>query len=139
MNEQQTNFSEANRPTDRIKDYGKKSLTPLLSLIQKYHTEIDPYFNAIVKGIEAGRQALHQENASSEEKYVGEWFNEASSWFNDVRQKLNSKNLDDVLQYLDLNARHHPGMTFSTSYLAGLFLGRIGRHLSKDKSSESIH
>lgn len=146
MNNENPVYPEANLPNEdtyassaksKLKDYGKKSLSPLLGLMQKYRGEFNPYFSAISKGIEGGMNVLSQENATPEERYVGEWFREASAWFGEVRTKLESKNIEDVIAYLEAESRENPGMTFSTSYLAGLFLGRIGRHMGRTSTTHS--
>ena len=120
---------------DKLKSYGQKSLTPLIGLLQKYQSAVTPYFEAIGKGLDAGVKSLDQENSSHAEKYVGEWFREASQWFGQIKSKLNSKDTSELLLFIEDQVRKYPAMMFSSSYFVGLFLGRIGRHVGRTSQS----
>lgn len=132
------NTSEANVPFDeakesgpkgKIKDYGKKSLAPLLELAHKYRADITPFFAAITKGLEGGSSALLADNSSEVERQVGEWFRQASSFVEETRGKFEGNNASDLISFVERQASTHPGLMFSSSYFVGMFLGRLGRHI----------
>ncbi|HXH74877.1 MAG TPA: hypothetical protein VNJ08_07920 [Bacteriovoracaceae bacterium] len=71
------------------------------------------------------------------ERVVAGWFREAADGLNEARTKLQSSNTQDMIDYIEVQARNHPGFMFSSSYLAGLFFGRIGKHIGRKKFSQS--
>lgn len=135
--------SEANNPSaepggiGKIKSYGQKSLGPLINLLQKYQTDVTPYFDAIGKGLEASTNSLAQEGSTDAEKNVSEWFREAHQWFDQVKSRLNSRDSSELLRFIEEQGRQHPGAMFSASYFVGLFIGRMGRHIGKGSNLQS--
>lgn len=147
-----TNFDEAegaNGPVSvsKLKEYGKKAYLPIVNVVYKYQDEFTPYLNALVKGLQGGVEKLNAENASDAEKYVSQFFREASDGLDQARQKLESKDINAITSFLHEQAEKRPSIMFSTSYIAGLFFGRLGRHIARQKPltneppamDESIH
>lgn len=135
---------------NKLKSCGKKSLSPLIELVHRYQDEITPYFEAISKGLQGGVDSLSrintgegQSNAqkvsdnSEVEKVVAGWFNEAAEGLNGFRSRLSSSNAQEIFDYIEAQAKKHPGFMFSSSYLAGLFFGRIGRHIGRKSYQQS--
>lgn len=121
----------------KLKDYGKKSLAPVLDLVHKYQDDISPYFTAIQKGLQGALNAFNQEGGEEAEKVVAGWFREASEWFTTAGEKLRSQEPRDLLNYLEEQGRKSPGLLFSSSYIAGIAFGRMGRHIFR-KTMENV-
>ncbi|MCM2349016.1 MAG: hypothetical protein NDI69_03280 [Bacteriovoracaceae bacterium] len=147
-----TKFAEAegaNGPVSvsKLKEYGKKAYLPIVDVVYKYQDEFTPYLNALVKGLQGGVEKLNAENATEAEKYVSQFFREASDGLDQARQKLESKDVNAITNFLHEQTEKRPGIMFSTSYIAGLFFGRLGRHIARQKPltneppamDESIH
>lgn len=168
MNNDTTNFqnkqfnSDANNPQgeanssnkgegklprmDELKDYGKKSLTPLIDLVSKYKTEVNPYFSALSKGLQAAAEAYKEEPETigqadaatrQAEVAIGSWFREANDWLNGINKKIQTGKTNELLDYLEEQAQRHSAMMFSVSYIAGLVFGRVGRHLGRQFKKDS--
>jgi hypothetical protein len=120
----------------KLKQYGKKSLAPLVDLLHKYKDQVDPYVDAINKGLQGASNSL-AESTSDSEKAVYGWFNDASNWFNGASDKLKTEDPKELLNYLEEQARDKPGLMFATSYVTGLVFGRLGRHMGRIKSESS--
>ena len=124
----------------KLKQYGKKSLAPLVDLLHKYKDQINPYMSALDKGLQGACNALNTQGQPSSveaEKVVEGWFRDANNWFNGARDKLSTDNPRDLLNYLEEQARDKPGLMFATSYVAGLVFGRLGRHIGRIKARSS--
>lgn len=121
----------------RLKEYGKKAYAPLINVVYKYQDEFTPYLNALAKGLQGGVDALNKEESSEAEKYVSQFFQEASNGLNEACQKLESKDAKAFSDYLSDIADKKPSIMFSTSYIAGLFFGRLGRHIASNKDSNT--
>lgn len=133
-----------NRPISitKLKEYGFKAYGPLIDVVYKYQDEFTPYLAALVKGLQGARERLNSENASEAEKYVSHFFQEASQGLEGISQKLSSKDINVIKDYLEEQGRLRPSIMFSSSYIAGLLLGRLGRHIIGRKSAkgdEVIH
>lgn len=138
---------EANRPgfsADKLKDYGQKSLAPIIEVLHKYQGEIGPYFSAISQGLQGGADALRKplsdagagaeieaEVSSDANRVIAEWFQDAADWLRVARQKIDEPDKEAILNYIQDEARRRPGFIFSASYMAGLLFGRLGRHIGK--------
>ena len=123
----------------RLKEYGKKAYSPLINVVFKYQDEITPYLNALSKGLQGGADTLSKENSSEQERYVSRFFHEAADGLNKACEKLESRDVAAFTDYLSDLADKKPSIMFSTSYVAGLFFGRLGRHIARNKvKSENI-
>ncbi len=121
--------NEAKVSSSKLKDYGQKGLTPLVDLLHKYQGQMMPYFDALTTGLRGGADALQQ--AQGEGVTVAGWFTEAERMLKDSRSKLESGNSQEILEFLEIQASKNPGFMFSASYVAGLFFGRVGRHVGR--------
>lgn len=114
----------------RLKEYGKKAYGPLINVVYKYQDEFTPYLNALAKGLQSGAESLSKDDSSEAEKYVSQFFKQASQGLGEACQKLESKDVKAFSDYLSEVADKRPSIMFSTSYIAGLFFGRLGRHIA---------
>lgn len=124
----------------KLKDYGQKSLSPFVDLIHRYKGDIGPYISALGKGLQAACDSFEStQEKSVPEKVVSGWFSEVNHWFSTARQKIDSSDEKDFLRFLENEARERPAVMFSSSYIAGLLFGRMGRHMVrlKNKSAET--
>lgn len=119
----------------KLKEYGKQGLSPLVEIAQKYQGDIDPYLSAISKALNAAAGSISQDDSNEAEKSIGNLCTEAANWFEDAKGRLGNKNYSDFLSFIEEEGRKHPGILFSASYLAGIFLGRIGRHIGRETIS----
>ncbi len=142
----------------KLKQYGKKSLAPLVDLLHRYKDQINPYMDALDKGLQgacnsfnaskpatsttqpmsSSKPATSSPSNSAAEKVVSGWFTEAADWFKGARTKMSTEDPKDLLNYLEEEARNRPGLMFATSYVAGLVFGRLGRHIGRIKARESM-
>ena len=58
------------------------------------------------------------------------------TWLSKNVPNLQNRSNKDIYELIETECEKHPGMSFGISYVAGLFAGRILRHL--DKPSKSI-
>lgn len=125
------NQAKSKIPVDKLKEYGKQAYAPLVKVIHKYQGEITPYISALAKGLQGGVDALSNESASEADRFVAGWFREASEGLSEARTKLESNDINQVVTFIETQAKNRPSLMFTSSYLTGLFFGRIGRHIGK--------
>lgn len=127
--------SEGNMPLEgKFKEFGKKGLAPLVDLVHRYQGDITPYLSAIDIGIQGAIDALKNaegEQGQATHQSVAQWFTDAQSWFGGAKEKLASKSSSDLLNFLETEARQRPAVMFASSYVVGLVVGRLGRHLAR--------
>lgn len=126
----------ANGPVSltKLKEYGKKAYAPLVDVVSKYQDEIVPYISALAKGLQGGVDSLNREDSSAADKYVSQFFKDAADGLNKACEKLEAKDYNALSSFLTEQAENRPSVMFGTSYVAGLFLGRLGRHLARQKT-----
>ncbi|MFP5385532.1 MAG: hypothetical protein ACLGHN_05595 [Bacteriovoracia bacterium] len=134
-NQSLSDMGGANGPISsaKLKEYGKKAYSPLINVVFKYQDEITPYLNALSKGLHAGVDALNKEGSNDQERYVSRFFREAADGIGQACEKLQSHDVKAFTTYLSDMADKKPSIMFSTSYIAGLFFGRLGRHMVRTK------
>lgn len=115
----------------KLKEYGTKAYQPLINVVFKYQDEFTPYLAALAKGLEGGKETLSREGSSEVEKYVAQFFQQAADGLNQACQKLESKDIDALRTFISDQAEQRPSVMFSTSYIAGVFFGRLGRHIAR--------
>jgi hypothetical protein len=127
----------ANGPVSvtKLKEYGKKAYGPLVEVVSKYQDEIIPYISALAKGLQGGVDSLNKEDASAADKYVSQFFKDAADGLNSACEKLQAKDMNALSSFLTEQAESRPSIMFGTSYVAGLFFGRLGRHLARQKTT----
>lgn len=128
--------SGANGPVSvgKLKEYGKQAYSPLVEVVHKYQDEIVPYISALARGLRGGLDSLSKENASEADRYVSQFFKEAADGLTKACEKLESKDYNALSSFITEQAEGRPSLMFGTSYVAGLFLGRLGRHLARQKT-----
>jgi len=115
----------------KLKEYGLKAYKPLIDVVYKYQDEFTPYLSALAKGLEGGKESLSREGSSEAERYVAQFFQQAADGLNQACQKLESKDINALTSFLSEQAEARPSVMFSTSYIAGIFFGRLGRHVAR--------
>lgn len=127
----------ANGPVsmNKLKEYGKKAYGPLVNVVTKYQDEFTPYLNALTKGLQGGVDCLETENASGPERYVARFFKEAADGLRLAGEKLQSKDVNALTNYLSDFAARKPSVMFGSSYVVGLFFGRLSRHIISTKKN----
>jgi len=115
----------------KLKEYGLKAYKPLIEVVYKYQDEFTPYLSALAKGLEGGKESLSREGSSEAERYVAQFFQQAADGLNQACQKLESKDINALTSFLSEQAEARPSVMFSTSYIAGIFFGRLGRHVAR--------
>lgn len=129
--------SGANGPVSvaKLKEYGKKAYTPLINVVSKYQDEFTPYLNALTKGLQGGVDCLEKESATEAERYVARFFKEAADGLRMAEEKLQSKDVNALSNYLSDFATRKPSVMFGSSYVVGLFFGRLSRHIINSRKS----
>ena len=151
-NTENTNFSDEARPNSfeangethvrgGVKELGKKSLEPLVSVLGKHKADFSPYLDALTKALRSGAESLQNEQAGEAEKFIGRYFSDGAEWITQYKDKVAGQSPDQVMSFLETEGRKHPAILFGASYFAGIILGRFGRHLGKTmrSSSDNIH
>jgi hypothetical protein len=127
--------------SSQAKDFGKKSLAPLVDVLSRHKGDFSPYFEALTKALQSGAQSLQTENSNEAEKFIAQYFTDGAEWLTDWKEKLTVNSSEDFMNLLEEEGRKRPAILFGASYFAGLVLGRFGRHLGKTMktSAENIH
>jgi hypothetical protein len=125
-----------NEKLGKVKDVGRKGLGPIVDVLHRHSGDINPYIDAIGRALKAGVDSLNQKNASDADRTVSGWFGEASQWFEHLKTRFDSTSGIDLITYLEEESRRRPGFMFAISYMAGLGLGRMGRHLGQRKVND---
>lgn len=135
---QEGNLPQAESPaSSKLKDYGQKSLSPFVDLVRRYRGDIGPYISALSKGLQAACDSFEGPQQKSEpERVVSGWFREVNNWFTGAREKIETSDEKDFLRFLENEARERPAVMFSSSYIAGLLFGRMGRHMIRMKGNQ---
>jgi hypothetical protein len=130
--------SGANGPisSTKLKEYGKKAYGPLVDVVYKYQDEFTPYLNALAKGLQGGAKSLREDSTNEVNNYVAQLFQEASDGLKVANEKLESKDINAIGAFISEQSEKRPGVMFSTSYIAGLFFGRLARHLTKKNTTQ---
>lgn len=142
---QKTTESAGGGVTNKVKEgftrYGRKGLRPFGDLLSKYEGEISPYLKVIGEGLRKGAQGLEGTEDSGQgqtntdaRRLVASWFQEGANWFETAGEKIQSKNIDETLDYFEQESRNHPTLFFSMSYIAGAVIGRLAKHAKPDAS-----
>jgi hypothetical protein len=122
---------------EKMKEYGKKAYLPLLSVVHKYQDEFTPYLDALSKGLRGGVERLEAADATDADRYVSRFFREAAEGIGDARRRLETRELSDLTAFVSDLAARKPSLTFSTSYIAGLFFGRLSRHIIHGRAARN--
>lgn len=123
---------------EKFKQVGQKGLSPLLSVFEKYRGDFQPFFNSLQTSLRAAVASLDKEDATSADKFLRQWLSETINWLDTMKTKFEGKDTKEFMAYFEEEAKNHPGAMFAISYVAGLVLGRLGRHLVMKKSA-TIH
>lgn len=118
----------------KLKDYGKKSLGPISQLLDRYQGELMPYVEAMVKGLETASESLRLNEPTVAQSTVSSWFGETATWLNETKTKLTSGDSRTFITYLEERTQKQPGLAFTSSYIVGIALGRLGRHVIKNRN-----
>ena len=133
---------------DKLREYGKEGLAPLMELFNRYGKDIVHYMKHVETGLERGCEALRsdkeregkgQEGAQSESEerqMVASWFEEGAKWVGKLEEQLENKNSDELLEFVERQGREHPAALFATSLVAGSMVGVIGREAFQARGSE---
>lgn len=137
---------EANRgPTSdtlgQVKDLGMKSLAPLLEVFIRHKSDLSPYLNSLTKALKSGAQSLQGVQSSAADKFIAQYFTDGADWITKWKDKVSGNSPEEMMLYLEEEGRKQPAILFGVSYVAGLILGRFGRHLGKSvrTGKENIH
>lgn len=122
--------------TQKLKDYGREAYVPFFNVVTKYQDEFIPYLNALSKGLQGSVDTLRKEGATEEEQYVSRFFEEASVSIRSACEKFQAKDMDSINSFVSDLGTKKPGILFGASYIAGLFFGRLGRHVANQRKTE---
>ncbi|MEX0799548.1 MAG: hypothetical protein WD025_08885 [Bacteriovoracaceae bacterium] len=129
---------------DKLQEYGREGLGPVMELFNRYGQEMVEYVKQIATGLEKGGQSLREENPSEEgskeaRELTASWFEEGATFVNKLESQLNHKSSDELLEFVERQGREHPASLFAVSMVAGSLLGRVGKHAYKTKSKSADH
>lgn len=123
---------------DKLQEYGKEGLAPLMEVFNKYGQEFNKYIEHINSGLNTAAKELRNNSSESEEKeIVASWFEEGASWTKKLEERLKTSSSDDLLNFVEEQGRQHPAALFATSLLAGSVFGRIGKYAVNQNQDET--
>lgn len=134
--------SEANRLGQsrrgaKLKEYGKEAYGPLVNIIYKYQDEITPFFASLEKALEGAISALSDEESTEADRMIGDWISDARQSLTEGKDRIQGKDKSEIISFVEDQARQKPALAFASSYVVGLFLGRIGRHIGRKGFSQN--
>lgn len=142
-NTENTNFVDERIPPEAsgVKELGRKSLLPLVSVLGKHKGDFTPYLDALTKALKSGADSLQGETAGDAEKFIGGYFTDGLEFITQWKDKLSSQSPEDVMKFIEDEGKKHPALLFGASYFAGMILGRFGLHVGKTVAtgSDTIH
>lgn len=129
---------------DKLQEYGKEGLAPLMELFNRYGNEILLYMKHVEKGLNEGCKSLKsassenkEEAAAKEEReMVASWFEEGARWIGKLEKQMENKNSDELLDFVEKQGRDHPSALFATSLIAGSVFGVVGKQAWKSKPEQ---
>ncbi len=130
------NFESGRSTKGKIKEYGQEALKPFAQVLKNNHSIITPYIESVQKALRGSLNALEQENASSSDRRLAEWMRSLQGIVEQSRSEVKNQDYSGLLDKIGQFAQKNTALAFVGSYVAGLGLGRIGRHVAH-KSSPS--
>ncbi len=133
----------------RFKNYGTKGLKPFEELLERHGDELLPYFDSLVRGLREGGRSLSEDRIAESSnkktdrskgdapKQVSHWMDETAGWLEQIRELLEGRDYKRVIEFVENEGARRPSLMFSSSYVLGLFLGRLGRYAERSRSSGS--
>ncbi|MBC76778.1 MAG: hypothetical protein CME64_12255 [Halobacteriovoraceae bacterium] len=123
---------------DKLQEYGKEGLAPLMEVFNKYGEEFNQYINHINSGLKSAAKELQNDSSGSEEKkVVASWFKEGAQWTEKLEQRLKDSSPEELLDFVESQGKQHPAALFATSLLAGSVFGRIGKYAVKENTEST--
>jgi hypothetical protein len=115
----------------KLKDYGKEAYRPFMELLLKYQDAFIPYLRSLSRGLYRGGEGPSVETAEYPEadRFISGLFNEAAKGVDELLRVLEAKDKEAFSSFLKNMSDKKPSLAFSTSYVAGLFIGRLTRHI----------
>ncbi|MCO4753172.1 MAG: hypothetical protein KC478_01755 [Bacteriovoracaceae bacterium] len=120
--------------SDKLQEYGKEGLEPLMELFNKYGQEFIHYIKHVETGLNNAAKSLKEDQSDEdkeEKQIVSSWFSEGAQWTEKLKTRLKDSDTQDLLDFIETQGREHPAALFATSLLAGSMFGRLGKHAFK--------
>lgn len=124
---------------ENLLEFGKKGMTPFLDILHRYRDDVMPFVDSIKIGCEAATRELGSRGTDSAHKIVGQWFNEIGSFVDESRQKLQEEDSRGLFEFVKEKSQKRPALMFSTSYLLGLFAGRLSKKQLSTDHAKKLH
>lgn len=113
---------------DKLQEYGKEGLAPILDLFKKYGGEIEKYIGHVQTGLNQGCQNLRSDSSSNPEKeMVATWFEQGATWVDKLKAEIQEQDTDKLLKFIETQGREHPAALFATTLIAGSVFGVVGK------------
>lgn len=122
---------------DKLQEYGREGLAPIMELFSKYGDEIVSYIKHFETGLDEGAASLEGEGAEAEKKQVATWLREGAKWVSKLENRLESGDSEALLSFIDEQGKNHPAALFASSLIAGGIVGAIGKQAYKADPSEN--
>lgn len=127
---------------DKLQEYGKEGLAPLMELFNRYGKDIIKYIKHVEEGLDQGCKSLRSHSGAtggeadktqSDKEMVASWFEEGARWVGKLERQLETKNTDELLDFVESQGREHPAALFATSLIAGSVFGVVGKQAWKSR------
>ncbi len=116
---------------DKLQDYGREGLAPIMELFGQYGEEILTYVKHFETGLDEGAASLEGENIETEKKQVASWLREGAKWISKLEPRLENGDSEELLNFIEEQGRNHPAALFASSLIAGGVVGAIGKQAYK--------
>jgi hypothetical protein len=117
----------------KLKDYGTEAYRPFVELLFKYQDAFVPYLRSLSRGIHSGGTALSVDQSTEVDRFVSRLFNDTANGLDELIRVLEGKDTKAITTFLKSISDKRPSLAFSTSYVAGLVIGRITKHVIAEK------
>lgn len=116
---------------DKLQEYGREGLAPIMDLIGRYGEEILAYVKHFETGLNEGAASLEGQGAEDEKRQVARWLKEGAKWMSKLEKKLENGDSEDLLNFIEEQGGRHPAALFASSLIAGGVVGAIGKQAYK--------
>ena len=124
---------------ENLLEFGKKGMTPFLDILHRYRDDVTPFLESIKIGCDVASRELGGRDDHSSHKIVGRWFGEISNFVDTSCQKLQEEDAQGLLDFVKVESQKRPALMFSTSYLLGLFAGRLSKKQLSTNRAKKLH
>ena len=123
----------------KLKEYGQEAYRPFVELLLQYQDAFVPYLRSLSRALHSGAEGLTGERvrltSTEVDHLVSALFQDSASGVDEIIKFLEEKNVGAISTFLKSMSDKKPTLAFSTSYVVGLILGRVTKHIIAETKS----